>query len=85
MGNNEKWKVIGIGDMSVVTNMGHTLTLRNVRHVLNLKLNLMSLRKLADRVASHFDNKVWQIMKGPLVVARENKYCCLNRTVLQSS
>lgn len=30
MCNHEKCKVIGIGDMSVVINMGHTLTLRNV-------------------------------------------------------
>lgn len=43
MGNYKKCKVVKIRDMSVVTNMGHTLVLRIVMHVLELRLNLMSL------------------------------------------
>lgn len=33
MGNHEKCKVVGIRDVSAVTNMSHILILRNVRHV----------------------------------------------------
>lgn len=45
--------------MSVVTNMDHTLVLRNVRHVQELRLNLMLVGKLANReFVSHFADGV---------------------------
>lgn len=49
MGNHEKCKVVGIRDVSAVTNMSHILILRNVRHVPYLRLNLMPIEKLDDR------------------------------------
>lgn len=42
MRNYCKSKVVGVGDVRVVTNLGHNLFLKNVRHVLELRLNLMS-------------------------------------------
>lgn len=54
--------------MSVVTNMDHTLVLRNVRHVQELRLNLMLVGKLDDRgFVSHFANSVWKILSGSLL------------------
>lgn len=45
--------------MSVVTNMDHTLVLRNVRHVQELRLNLMLVGKLANGgFVSHFADGV---------------------------
>ena len=42
MGNNSYVDIVGIGDICVETNIGYTLTLGNVRHVPNLRLNLIS-------------------------------------------
>lgn len=49
MRNYYKSKVVGIGDVRVVTNLGRNLILKNVRHVLDLRMNHMSTRDLDDR------------------------------------
>lgn len=41
MKNHERCKVIDNGDVSVMTNMSHKLIWKNVRHVLEFRLNLM--------------------------------------------
>lgn len=55
MRNHEKCKFVGIGDVSIITNMrGHTLVLKNERYVSDLRLNLMPIGKLDNRgFASH--------------------------------
>lgn len=59
MRNHKKYMVVGIRNASVVTNMSHILVLKNVNHVLDLRLNLMYVGKLDDRgIASHFANGV---------------------------
>ena len=42
MGNNSYADIMGIGDICVETNIGYTLELKNVRHVLDMRLNLIS-------------------------------------------
>ena len=42
MENSSHSKIVGIGDVCFETNMGCKLTLKDVRHVPNLRLNLMS-------------------------------------------
>ena len=42
MENSSHSKIVGIGDVCFETNMGCKLTLKNVRHVPDLRLNLMS-------------------------------------------
>lgn len=63
--------------------MGHTLVLKNVRHVPNLMLNLIPIEKLDDKgFASHFANGVWKLIIRSLIVARGNKCCSLYRILL---
>ena len=42
MGNNSYADIVGIGDVCVETNTGYTLALKNVRHVPDMLLNLIS-------------------------------------------
>lgn len=82
-GNYGKCKALDIGDMSVVTNMSHTLVLENVRHVSDLWLYLMYSKKLDDReFSSHFANGAYKLMES-LIVARVSKCYNFYRTVLQ--
>lgn len=83
-GNYGKCKALDNGDMSVVTNMSHTLALENVRHVLDLWLYLMYSKKLDDReFSSHFANGAYKLMKESLIVVRESKCYNFYRTVLR--
>ena len=41
MGNTSSVNIEGIGDVQVRTNVGYTITLKNVHHVLDLRLNLL--------------------------------------------
>lgn len=41
--------MIGAEDVRVVTNMGQALILKNVHHVQDIRINLMSARNLDDR------------------------------------
>ena len=55
MGNTSSSKIIGIGNIHVKTNIGCTMVLKDVRHVPDLRLNLISGTAL-DRqgYVSHF-------------------------------
>ena len=46
--NTASSNIVGIGDIFIHTNVGYQLMLRDVRHVLNLHLNLM-LRIALDK------------------------------------
>lgn len=48
MRNNDKSKVIGVRDMRAVTNLGDNVILTNIRHVLDLRMNLMSTGDVDD-------------------------------------
>jgi hypothetical protein len=46
----------------------------DVRHVPNIRLNLLSVGKLDDiRHGSYFGDAKWKLTKGSLIVARESK------------
>ena len=44
MGNKSVYQMARIGDIYIQTSMGYTLTLKDVRHILDLRLNLISVR-----------------------------------------
>ena len=48
MGNEGACRVVGIGDVRLITSTGCRLVLRDVRHVLEVRLNLMSAGQLDD-------------------------------------
>ena len=49
-------QVWGIGDICIQTCMGCTLTLKDVRHIPNLRLNLISVHMLDKDGYNHFIN-----------------------------
>ena len=61
--------------------MGCTLTLKDVRHILDLCLNLISLHMLDKDEYNHFiSSGNWNLIKGSLVVARGSLCCSLYKT-----
>ena len=50
MGNSSHSKIVGMGDACFETNMGCKLTLKHVRHALDLHLNLMSGFALDNKI-----------------------------------
>ena len=76
MGNNSYADIMGIGDICVETNIGYTLELKNVRHVLDMRLNLISTHILdKEGYGNYFGDGKWRLSKGSLVLAG-GKICC---------
>ena len=42
MDNNSVADIVGIGDICIQTNIGYIVVLKNLRHIPNLRLNLIS-------------------------------------------
>ena len=73
MGNNSVSQVVGIGDICIKTSVGCTLTLKNVKHNPDLRLNLLSVSVLdKEGYHHHTGDGNWKLTKGYLVVARGN-------------
>lgn len=71
MGNSSYSKIVGIGDISIQTKVGHKLVLKDVRHVLDLRLNLISRSALDQQgYKSTFENGRWMLTGGALIIAR---------------
>ncbi|KAA8526119.1 hypothetical protein F0562_007781 [Nyssa sinensis] len=84
MGNTSHSKIVGIDDVCIRTSVGCMMTLRDVRHVLDLRLNLISGIALdREGYMNYFGNGVWKLTKGSLVVARGKACCTLYKTNLK--
>ena len=84
MGNNDVCKIVGIGEVHLETEVGCRLILKNVRHVPDLRLNLISIGKLDDDgFYSSFANGTWRLSKHSLVVAKGKKCCSLYKSMMQ--
>ncbi|KAG8474336.1 hypothetical protein CXB51_034001 [Gossypium anomalum] len=71
MGNNASCKIIGVGTIKVKMFDGVVRTLSDVRHVLELKRNLISLSTLDSKGYRHTpESGVLKISKGSLVVMK---------------
>ncbi|KAK8537987.1 hypothetical protein V6N12_044126 [Hibiscus sabdariffa] len=71
MGNDRLVSVTGMGDVSLVSNNGTKLILKDVRHAPDIHLNLISVGKLDDEgFCNTFSDGQWKLTKGSLVVAR---------------
>ena len=76
MGNDSYADIMGIGDIFVRANIGYTLILKDVRHVPNICLNLISTHVLdKEGYGNYFRHGKWRLSKGSLVFAR-GKICC---------
>ncbi|GKV35980.1 hypothetical protein SLEP1_g44167 [Rubroshorea leprosula] len=81
MGNKSVSHIMGVGDICVQTNVGCTLTLKNVRHVPDMRMNLLSAKALDEEGYTHyFGNGSWKLTKGSLVVAKGRACCSLYKT-----
>ena len=76
MGNSSYSKIVGIGDVCIKTNVGCTLILNDVRHVLDLRMNVLSTLALDQAgYSNHLSNGRCKLCKGLLVVAT-GRACC---------
>jgi len=74
MGNHVTSKIVGIGDIVLLIDTGNKLELKEVRHVLEMCLNLISRGKLDDvGFISHFGTGKWKLAKGNFVISRGSK------------
>ena len=80
MGNYGTADIIGMGDIHLKTNLGCKLVLKDVRHVVDLRLNLISVGRLDDEeYESRFHRGQWKLSKGSLVIANGKKCHTLYR------
>lgn len=67
-------KICGIGDIHLETNIGCSFLLKDVRHVPDLRLSLISAEKLDDECyLNQFGSGRWKLTKGSLVVDKGRK------------
>ena len=70
MRNEEACQIIGIGDVCLTTSIGCKLVLKDVRHVLDVKLNLILVGRLDDEgYMGRIRNSTLKFCKGSLIVA----------------
>ena len=74
MGDNGECKVAVVRSVCLMTSTGCRLTLKNVRHVPNIRLNLISTGKMDDEgYSGSFRNGKWKFCRGNLIAARAQK------------
>ncbi|CAO2825029.1 unnamed protein product [Amaranthus hypochondriacus] len=70
MGNDESSRVVGKDTIYLESSTGCKLVLRNVRHVPDIRLNLISISRLDEEgYFSHFNDGKWKLCKGNLIAA----------------
>ena len=71
MGNKSLCDIKGVGYLIVKTKNGSNLLLKQVRHVPELGMNLISTGILDDEgYHTMFGKRIWKVIKGALVVAK---------------
>lgn len=84
MGNSNSFGISGIGDIQIKTCTGSTITLKDVRHVPDLRLNLLSVVSLdKQEYENHFSKGTWKLSKGVLTIARGHVCGTLYKTHLK--
>lgn len=58
--------------------MSYKLILKNIRHIFELRMNLIFTGVIDDEgFSSHFTQGVWKLIKCPLIITKEKKCCSL--------
>lgn len=74
MGNEVVCKIVGMRDVLAETSVGYKLQLKNVRHVPDNHLNLISFKPLdIEGYHTYFGGANFKIGKGSLVLEKEEK------------
>ena len=70
--------IVGIGDICIQTNVGYIVILNNVRHIVNLLWNLISMSDLdKDNYKHRLSNGIWKLITGSLLVVKDELCCTL--------
>ena len=87
MGNDGACRIIGIGNVCLLTSMGCCrMLLKDVRHIPDIRLSQTSTGRLDDEgYSGNFRNGTWKFYKGNLIVARARKQNTLNVMYAQVS
>jgi hypothetical protein len=71
LGDDTPCKNVGMGKVKIKQRNGNQWLLKEVRHVPNLRKNLISTWKLSSEgCISIFTDKMWKVTKGSLVIAK---------------
>jgi hypothetical protein len=71
LGDDAPCKIVGMGKVKIKQRNGNQWLLKEVRHVLDLRKNLISTGKLASEgCISIFIDKMWKVTKGSLVIEK---------------
>ena len=74
LGNDKPCKIVGMGKFIVKQQNGNQWLLKEVRHVLDLKKNMISIGKLGgEGCVTTFIDKTWKVTKGALVIEKGEK------------
>lgn len=66
--------IVGIGEVTLILDNGNKLVLNEVRDVSDMRLNIFSACKLNDvGMINQFEDDIWKICKGSMIVPRERK------------
>jgi hypothetical protein len=85
LGDDAPCKIVGMGKVKIKQCNGNQWLLKEVRHVPDLRKNLISIGKLASEdCISIFIDKTWKVIKGSLVIEKGEKvgtlYLCTGNT-----
>lgn len=84
IGNTSQSKIVGIGDVSMHTNVRSTMTLRYVRHFSYFRLNLIFGIALEREVnEEYFKNERCELIKMSLFIAKGNEHGTLYKAHVQ--
>jgi hypothetical protein len=74
LGDDAPCKIVGMGKVKIKKRNGNQWLLKEVRHVPNLRKNLILTRQLeSEGCISIFIKKVWKVTKGSPVIAKKEK------------
>jgi hypothetical protein len=74
LGDDAPCKIVGMGKVKIKKRNGNQWLLKEVRHVPDLRKNLISTGKLeSEGCISIFTDKVWKVTKGSLVIEKGEK------------
>jgi hypothetical protein len=74
LGDDAPCKIVGMRKVKIKQRNGNQWLLKEVRHVPDLRKNLISIGKLASEgCISIFTDKVWKVTKGSLVIEKERR------------
>ena len=74
LGDDKPCKIVGMGKVLVKQQNGNQWLLKEVRHVPDLKKNLISTGQLGgEGCVTTFTDKAWKVTKGALVIAKGEK------------